>query len=67
MEGTCGHGKQMCHDMETMVCGYHVYKDVGEANIGEELHCEREQGKSSGSFHCCSVSGSAAAVSHVQI
>ena len=28
--------------VESMVRGYHVYKDVWEAAIGEELSCKRE-------------------------
>ena len=28
--------------IEFCVCGYHVYKDIWEAAIGEELPCEQE-------------------------
>ena len=28
--------------IEVMVCGYHVYEDIWEAALGEELCCEGE-------------------------
>ena len=28
------------YTIETCVCGYHVYKDIWEARVGEELSCE---------------------------
>ena len=33
--------------MESCVRGYHVYKDVWNAALGEELQCQRETGNSS--------------------
>ena len=30
------------HMIETMVCGYHVYKEIRCAAVGEELPCIRE-------------------------
>ena len=30
------------HVVETMVCGYHVYKEICCAAVGEELSCIRE-------------------------
>ena len=30
------------HMIETMVCGYHVYKEIQCAAVGEELSCIRE-------------------------
>ena len=30
------------HMIETMVCGYHVYKEIRCAAVGEELSCIRE-------------------------
>ena len=28
------------------MCGYHIYKDIWEARVGEELSCEQEIGNS---------------------
>ena len=30
------------HNVDTMVCGYHVYKEIRCAAVGEELSCIRE-------------------------
>ena len=30
--------------VEAIVRGYHVYKTIWDADIGEELHCQRETG-----------------------
>ena len=30
------------HMIETVVCGYHVYKEIRCAAVGEELSCIRE-------------------------
>ena len=35
---------QFCYD--SVMRGYHVYKDVWEASLGELLNCEREIGNS---------------------
>jgi len=32
------------YKMEAMICGYHVYATVWDAQIGEELYCARETG-----------------------
>ena len=32
---------------ESCVNGYHVYKDIWNAALGEELQCQRERGNSS--------------------
>ena len=32
---------------ESCVRGYHVYKDIWNAALGEELQCQRERGNSS--------------------
>ena len=34
------------YTIESCVRGYHVYKDIWEARVGEELSCEREIGNS---------------------
>ena len=31
-------------EVESMVCGYHKYKDIWEATLGENLKCQRENG-----------------------
>ena len=38
------------YTIESCVCGYHVYKDIWEARVGEELSCEREIGNSMDPF-----------------
>ena len=30
--------------------GYHIYKDIWEANVGEELPCQRESGNHADPF-----------------
>ena len=30
------------HEMESCICGYHVYKNLWDASIGEDILCERE-------------------------
>ncbi len=35
---------------ESCVRGYHVYKDIGEASVGEELPCQRENGNHADPF-----------------
>ena len=42
---------QFCYD--SVVRGYHVYKDVWEASLGELLKCERETGNSFDPFAVC--------------
>ena len=42
---------QFCYD--SVVRGYHVYKDVWEASLGELLNCERETGNSFDPFAVC--------------
>ena len=32
------------YEIEAMICGYHVYTTVWDAQIGEELYCARETG-----------------------
>ena len=32
------------YKIEAMICGYHVYTAVWDAQIGEELYCARETG-----------------------
>ena len=44
--------------------GYHVYKDVWEAAVGEELHCKRELGNRQDPFAVVVVRA-AVTVSHV--
>ena len=31
-------------EVEAMVCGYHKYKDIWEATLGENLECQKENG-----------------------
>ena len=31
--------------IESCVRGYHIYSDIWEASVGEQLPCEREAGK----------------------
>ncbi len=35
---------------ESCVTGYHVYKDIWEASVGEELPCHRENGNHADPF-----------------
>ncbi len=35
---------------ESCVRGYHVYKDIWEASVGEELPCQRENGNHTDPF-----------------
>ena len=32
------------YEMEAMICGYHLYATMWDAQIGEELYCARETG-----------------------
>ena len=50
--------------VEAKVRGYHVYKDVWEAAVEEELHCEREPGYRQDSF-AVAVVRSAVTVDHI--
>ena len=50
--------------VEVMVCGYHVYKDVWEAAVEEELRCKREPGNRQDSF-AMAVMRSAVTVDHI--
>ena len=43
---------------ESMVRGYHVYKDVWDANIGETLPCEVESGNTSDPYAVAVKQGS---------
>ena len=38
------------YSVESCVRGYHVYKDVWEASVGEDLSCQRESGNSADPF-----------------
>ena len=51
--------------VEAMVCSYHVNKDVWEAAVREELHCEREHFENSQDPFTIAVARSAATISHV--
>ena len=44
--------------------GYHLHKDVWEAAVGEELHCEREPESCQDPF-AVAVTRSAVTVSHI--
>ena len=43
--------------MESCVRGYHIYKDIWEASVGEELPCQRESGNRAGPFAVAVVVG----------
>ena len=47
-----------------MVRGYHVYKTIWDADIGEELHCQRETGNPRDPFAVAVIRGSVT-VGHV--
>ena len=36
--------------MESCVRGYHIYKDIWEASVGEELPCQHESGNRADPF-----------------
>ncbi len=43
---------------ESCVRGYHVYKDIWEASVGEELPCQRENGNHADPFAVVNAAGS---------
>ena len=42
---TDGFSMAHLHTLNSMVLGYHIYKDIWMPRIGEELVCQREVGK----------------------
>ena len=30
-------------ERDSCICGYHVYKEIWQAAVGEELECDRER------------------------
>ena len=51
----CCKDHALCDNMEvcernSCVCGYHIYKDVWDTAIGEELQCERERDNGSDQY-----------------
>ena len=48
-------GKMERYRVESCVRGYHVYKDIWEASIGEELPCKRENGNRADPFAVAAV------------
>ena len=51
--------------MEAMVRGYHVYKDIWTAVVGEEFPCKRETGNTFDPFAVAVMRGDTNAISHV--
>ena len=50
--------------VESCVRGYHIYKDIWEASIGEELPCQRESGNRADPF-AVAVVRSGVTVGHI--
>ena len=50
--------------MESCVRGYHIYKDIWEASVGEELPCQRESGNRADPF-AVAVVRSGVTVGHI--
>ena len=42
--------KMECFDIKSSVRGYHIYKDIWEASVGEELPCQRKNGNCANPF-----------------
>ena len=53
-----------CFSVEAMVGSYHVYKDMWDTAVGEQLHCKRELGNRQDPFTVVVVR-SVVTVSHI--
>jgi len=42
--------KMECFNIKSCVRGYHVYEDIWDASVGEELPCQRENGNCANPF-----------------
>ena len=43
------------YEMEAMICGYHVYATMWDAQIGEELYYAREMGNIRDPYAVCTL------------
>ena len=44
-------------ELESCVCGYHVYKNIWSPTVGQEYNCEREEDNTEDSYAVAIISG----------